>query len=963
MKSKSFLFICFFCLVSWFAVNSLAYVDGLAVDYLCELGTTYYSKGNYEEALQKFKEVLLVDSNNQTAKKYINLIISRELKASFSPDSLKEESRARENPPPRKTLSREVSPSETILGKMPSREIIPRKTLLREASPRKTPSSEMSPKKTFSREEIISNTLSRFDIGVSKQPIEKTTKKEKEGINVSGVNITGEVQARAGFTSENTIWKRANWDLNEYNYRTLSDIAFDKRENTYDSRIYDRLKIKLDTDKEEGFGFHTNITVDPWSFTGKSDKMTLTGAGGDSAEVELKYWSNTGYTLNEGVCTSQNGDVFNLPEIKVVNGKTRPATVTSAWGNTFSLPEAKIYREFQPLREFWFDYKQDNLKLRFFPIAYENQALTFDDPLRLSNNRIWWEDSPWLRKWTPGNRNTGVIPVDFNPGYWDNTLSFFTRDSEGQRLTGLRGFTFEFNPQETTSFVTSVASPKNLWQDYSDMDNLISASRLKQSITERIDLGVTATSRLGYNLNNDSNKLDARNYVGAVDLGYEIINGVKTTLEAAHSDSKYNITDSQYETNYQGSAYQFSLFGRFSGESIMDTKFGYEGIKPSEDEKFFTKFRFLASRMDDSFDQPLSSYVETRDDEWWGRHLHFREPFKHYYQGEGQLLSWDDVKSSKIGTGLDIGRQVLGLRVESTLWDKKVDNLFDVRNVHSTDDKFLENVIRDELTWKATDKLTLKGFGIYQKMPKTVTGVDSFVFDPRTRRYFDNSLIQGGKDASLDTGSLGLEYKFFEWMALNGIWEYTNDHSANYENFPRGLLNGGNRSYLFSENGNTYRDVRNWLYDQQYFPQPPYHHYNIFKSGLRLDPLKDLQVYLDYTKNEYKYAGPIDDNMNHVGIEFVYTPIEKIGIFLRYTYSRWKDLDKITQNLTEGHHNVFTEFTYHKSLNEDLTFQYGEGSRDPFMGGVLDIGWDPYGGSLSTIDTQHIIRLYYRRKF
>jgi hypothetical protein len=64
-----------------------------------------------------------------------------------------------------------------------------------------------------------------------------------------------------------------------------------------------------------------------------------------------------------------------------------------------------------------------------------------------------------------------------------------------------------------------------------------------------------------------------------------------------------------------------------------------------------------------------------------------------------------------------------------------------------------------------------------------------------------------------------------------------------------------------------------------------------------------------------------------------------------------------------GHNNFFAEFSYRQSEDQDLTFQYGEASRDPYGGGILDIGWDPYGGALETIDTQHIFRLYYRKKF
>ena len=105
-----------------------------------------------------------------------------------------------------------------------------------------------------------------------------------------------------------------------------------------------------------------------------------------------------------------------------------------------------------------------------------------------------------------------------------------------------------------------------------------------------------------------------------------------------------------------------------------------------------------------------------------------------------------------------------------------------------------------------------------------------------------------------------------------------------------------------------------------------------------------MDIYLDYTCNNYRKAGQVDDNMNHVGIELAYTPMPKFSMFLKYTYSRWQDLQSIAQGIekTIGHHNAFAEFIYRLSADEDFTFQYGEASRDPYMGSVLDIVWDPY---------------------
>jgi hypothetical protein len=387
-------------------------------------------------------------------------------------------------------------------------------------------------------------------------------------------------------------------------------------------------------------------------------------------------------------------------------------------------------------------------------------------------------------------------------------------------------------------------------------------------------------------------------------------------------------------------------------------------LQPGEDEKFFNKFRFFISRMDKNFSQPLSSYSETRDDEFWGRHLHFRRPFQHYYQGEGQLLSWEDINAFRVGNGIDKNRNTVGMRIESALWDKKVENFFDVRNVHGTDGSFVENVVRNETTIYITNKLTSKFLGIYQEMPRTQAGLDPYLFNSITGEPYANNKILGGEDPSVGTASTGAEYAFTDWLALTGLYEFTNDYTLGYDGYPRSVFTTTQLGDVYSDGSNYYRMQQAILYNQEYFPSAPYSYYNIAKTGLRFNPTKNLEFYLDYTFNDYKLAGPVDDNMNHIGLECSYTPTPKFGMFLRYTFSRWRDINYLSESVDpDSHHNFFAEFIYRKSANEDFTFQYGESMRDPYMGGVLDIGYDPYGGSMKTIDTEHIFRLYYRRKF
>jgi len=876
------------------------------VEYLCETGINFYRVGRYDDALMEFKKALMMDSSNQTAKTYINNIFKQEM--------------------PLTTVK-----EEPILQAEIAKEPIEKRV----------------------REEIIDKTLE----GLSKKEgvIEEPAQNE-----IAGVKITGHTQLSVGVTAQDTLWKQADGDLNEENWRTLSEDGYNRRANTFDPRIYDRLRVNLDSKNAEGVGFHSNITIDPWSFTGKSDKITITGVSAltDTADVELYYWGNSSYTVSHAVFTKLRGDSFSLGESKVVDDKVSSKRITSLNGNIFTIPETEIEYGFQPLRELWFDYKQEGLDFRFFPIAYQDQAFTSDDPLRLSNNRSWWEESPWLDRWLPGNFNSPLN--DFNKGKFDDAISYRSRDSDGAFLTALRGFSFSFTPQESTYFGTTLASPKMLWQDYDSFDNFSSASRIKHSFTDNFIMGTTYTFRLGFN-ENQGNKKDLTNHVIGADLGYQIIDGLKASGEVAQSFSKKDLTSPNFASKSSGNAYYLSLMGRFPQENIIDAK-TYDEIKPGEEESFFTKARLFYAHMDKGFDPALSTYRETRDDAFWSRHINFRKPFAYYYSGlYYPALKWEDVEPFRIGNGIDIGRDVVGFRAEASLWDKKLYNLFDIRNVHNTNGKFIENATRDEVTYKLYDNLTAKLLGIYQKLPKTKGGVDPFIFESDTGIFVNNAAITDAQDPTLKTGSIGLEYAFNDWMALSGVWERTNDYTLAYDNFPRGNLTS-TAFTTYSENNRVFRREDPFLYSQALFPLAPYPFYNIFKTGLKIMPIDDLEIYLDYTRNEFKSAGQIDDNINHIGFEAAYLPVKKLGVYFKYIYSRWNDLTLMTQGYSKyylGHHNLFAELRYLPGADDELVLQYGEAGRS----NIATTYTDPFNAGVPTLDTRHILRMFYRRKF
>lgn len=871
----------------------------------------FYDKGFYKEALHELNKVLLIDPENQIARGYINRI---------------------QGVVPQTRMDMVTAALDQAEGKS-------------------------SGERDLSRDILTGRELSEFERGRQFIKDKKSAAVDQELSRY--VDIRGEYQVSMGVRSPaEVIWKEANADLNERNFR----IVFgEKKYNTFDPAVFDRFRLNMDTKNLDELGVrnlnaHLNLTVDPWSFTGKSDTFTLNGAGGDRAEFELKYWSNTGRTINEIVNTRTNGDAMALPEIKVVDGHTTPTSVTTTFSNTFSIPSLKINREFMPVREFWLDYKDDAYSLRVFPIAYQDQALTSDDPLNISNRHSWWEESPWLADWKPGNLNTGATPNDFAKGIWDDSLAFFTRDSDGLRLTALRGFSFGFDGVDM-KIRSTLASPKNLWADYGDFHTYATATRAKFDLGYNFGIGVTHAGHFGYK----EGALDGLNNVLSLDTGFEPIMGTKLQGQVAASQSTYDRTESVFKSKKKGNAYLVSLINRFPVDDLHEQD--YFSIRKKDGEDGYLKSRLQAVRMDKNFESTLASYSQTRDDEFWSRHLSFRKHPLYLYTGLSKPMKFDDIAPFAIGDGVDSGRNVVSWRLEGAtkFFDRDLDGLLDVRNVHRVNGAFIENVSRLELQHKSTDKLTLKFFGLHHGLPKTTAGFDPFIFSEDTGNYLVNTAITGGKDPSLRTVSFGLNYDANEKFSWNFVYEHTNDATVATDNYPRGLFNSSSFT-TYMENGLTYREPIPFLYSQTGFDLPPYDDFDIFKLGFSFRPIKELEFYLDCAFNENKKAGQIDDNMNHFGLEVAYAPNYKLSLLFKYTLSRWLDmlmLNSSGEQIFNWHSNFFFETRYNINQDSEFVMEYG-------VGGITPLGsttYDPFGGALAVLDTQHILRLYYKKRF
>ncbi len=886
-----------------------------ASDALVGIAVKYYDQGYYAEALHEFSKVLLIEPDNEQARAYIRKIRlaqqgTRADKINHALDEFEQ---------------------VTKITSLPyARSIVVNRELAKASKPRK---------------------------GLPGQ--ERYAKKEEAKTEIPYLDVKGNVQIAAGVRApEEVIWKEANGDLNERNFRIVFGEA---RHNTYDPAIFDRLRLNLNTKNLDKLGIdnlnaHADITVDPWSFTGKSDKFTIAGDGGDLVELQLKYWSNTSRAINEIYDTLLNGDSLATPEIKVIEGVSVPATVRTTFGNIFTIPATDIDMQFMPVREFWLDYNEDEYHWRFFPIAYQDQALTTGDPLKLSNNHTWWEESPWLADWKPGNLNTGATPDDFTKGSWDDSLAFFTRDSDGLRLTALRGAAFKYDGIDT-DIESTFASPKNLWADYGEFNTFATGTRLSHDLFYNLSLGLTHAGHFGYK----EGELDGLNNVFSLDFKHEPFSGTKILGQVAGSEASLDRTNSIFRTRKNGNAYFFSLVNRFPKDDIYDKD--YFAVSKNTGEKSFLKSRFNFAHMDEGFESSLANYRQTRDDEFWSRHISFRKHPLYLYSGTKTPMSFDDIRPFAIGNGIDYGRDVIGLRLEgeTQVFDRDLDGLFDVRNVHEVEGGFVENVTRAEMTYDLNDRVITKFLALRHDLPVTIAGVDPFIFDDSTGRNLVNTAIIGGEDPSLRTLSAGFEYKSSDQLSFNAVYEFTNDSTVATDNYPRGLFNSSSFTTT-TENGLVFREPIPFLFSQQFFDLPPYDYFDIYKVGVSFRPVRELEFYLDLAYNDNRKAGQIDDNMNHFGLEIAYQPSQKLSFLFKYTASRWIDLFLLNATGREvyaWHQNVFLESRYHLNQDSEFIFEYG-------VGGITPLGsatYDPFGGALAVLDTQHILRLYYTKKF
>ncbi|MFH1397906.1 MAG: tetratricopeptide repeat protein [Candidatus Omnitrophota bacterium] len=911
MKNKKTLLIFLLFLISYSLFAEPAFSASQAAEYLCDLGVSFYKRERYEEALTEFKKALLLEPDNKIALNYINNVFNRPVQQAASPVE---------------------QPAKIIAPQVPILE---------------------NKKVTTSRDQVILSALNSYSPVQSQDksinqtlPIDQTDKaisyinsNTAQG-NFGVLDVHGDIALGVGFTSDDFIWKDANADKigvpREKNWRYLWG---DEKHNTYDKRIFDRLNLDIETKYNSPWNAFMEITVDPWTFVSKKDVTSYSNVGGDFVDMRFKYWSADRRTANE-VYRSNKGNIINIKQNKVVDGKTSliNPTALNDWFTDFNqIEQQKLKMEYRPLRKLWINYIDDDYTLKIFPISDQFEALTTDDPLRLSDNRHYWEEGAWLDEYEPSRvfyPDSGLKPI--KRGRWIRRMSFFTKDSSDDyphRLTFLRGATFK-TKTDSYSFQATVATPMSLWDNYENSNSINYADRLKIPLNEDLQVGMVNTVKLGLN----KGSLEAQNEVTGLDLNYNLDCNTVFSAEAAGSYTRIG-EDPGFYTVYHGLA-------------------GKAGVKYDESKEKkggFYKSEVYAAHMGNKFFPGLSNYRYTRsDDPTFSRNVYFDEI------GDINIpLIWGD--------GMDRARNALGLKFNIKGFDERLDNDIKYRNVHEDTGKYVESVLRVESTYKANPRLTTKLLGYYQHLPKTHANQDPLLYLKTMYSltdYFsdvdahpENSVIVDDKDPSIGAFGAGAHYYLIEeCLAVEGIYQRTNDPL----DFPRGLLND---NYVTTEtrDGHLWDKVSPFLYDQSFFSTPPYRYYDIARTRLIYTPNEKWEHIFRFTYNENRYASALNYNLNHAGLETTYKPNEKWTFWGSYIYSRLIDVYKQNEHqkragFSDDHHNFFIGTEYKLNKDEAFNLLYGEfvAYKEPFQQG----NW-----CLSSLDTQHIVRVSYRRKF
>ena len=718
--------------------------------------------------------------------------------------------------------------------------------------------------------------------------------------------------------------------------------------NTYDPAIFSSYRLDVDADVTDRVSAYGEIVADPWSYVGTTGDVRIPEAtsGLDSAVINLKYFGSNNSTIGEIYRADFRNFVSTPFSVEANDGYTTPFTMNgiSDLGLRYDVPALELDYEFRPLRKLWVDYQADDWHMRVFALAGQDQVMTTDDPLGLSNTKDFWQPSPWTAKWVPLKRFADFGTTDVNGsiarGHYSDIEAFNAKTSYGEYLSLLRGVSMEADLGRAYAG-GMIAAPFTPWDGYDEVNNLPGVFRVKHQVTPRWMVGGLYGFRVGL----IDNEPDAYNQVISLDTSYALDPNVKVYGQMAGSRDEIDRlgqgnrrSPDGFKSDVEGLAYKGGV------EADFDHAEGHSNFKAD------------ATWMDSDFRPHLSQYKALKDDNFWGRHMTFHE-----YSG--------DLEYFRLGTGADIGRTALRGTLRTDMMDKRLKNLFDVRHVRTTDKmSFIENVMRDEISYQLTPQLKAKGFGRWHLLPETETDVepslaDFFFIDVYNgvQPKLQNDMIDPGLDPSKLSLGGGLQFAVNDAWTLEGTYERTND----IPDFPRALQNN-----VFLRNPvpdpndpNILLDeVQYFVYHQDVYDLPPYDYFDIFKENVIYSPAHGLTFTFHAAQNGYELWGPIDEMVHHQGVSIDYRMTEQVSFFMDYTHSvignvpRWINTN-FTELDFEDHHNVYAAVKYRIRPAMALNLEFGVFGET--FGRESAKPLNPFSiseFSLPTIDTEHLFR-------
>lgn len=809
----------------------------------------------------------------------------------------------------------------------------------------------------------------------------------------SMIKMRGNYGLSMGFTTDKSIWKMANGDWQEKNWRYFSH---DQDVNIYDPRIFDRYELELETDTNTAWNGYCDIIMDPWSFIQVSNQQNIVNtAGGDNVDVRYMAWQNTGYTTNQMLRT-QTGKTIFIPEQKIIGNQVTQytgdpvfwGTGTAAGPNPFVFSAGRstdLEYIVRPVRKLWVEYKESPFQLKIFPISDQFEALTSDDPLTLTNNHVYYAPSPWLWRFDPGMQfasGDGLPAFGQQPAMWNWDEAWFAEDSNRRYLTFLRGASAQWNSEDFASLNVTAASPLGLWDTYETVTSVPIAARFKMNPSQKLTVGATYASKYGI----AEQQLRAQNHVLGGDVTYNVWD--KTSIFGEIAGSLMNIEHADRQmTKDTGEAYKIGI--------RSDADFNAENAFKSD---------VYFAYMSEDFSPGLSDYRDTREDRDWGRHIWF-EPLSDYDQ------------ACRIGDGIDINRYTVGANARARIKDGLFDVYLNFRNVHDATEsnKFIENTARAEVTYNPAKRVQMKGLALVRNYHDSIGGYDPLLRNRYTDQFYFSqsklttwpetlvSAVGDGQDVNIMTFSGAAKIDIVpDKITAYGIYEATNDP----QDFPRQILNNpyaagphpanpavpGGRypapfqnvpinsfSTDYTHDNVLLNQINNALYGQDIFSQPPYDRwFNMVKACVTVRPVKEVQIkYTHVTNTNKNYAALFDNNHTHDEVVLTYSPVKSVVWTTGCSISRVIDLARAvdtshgtvwpfgataTQDTQyKQHTNIYSQLHWDFKTDQRLTFQFGESWFITPVADVFGPRW--YSTSSSVLDTRAIFRVWYQGKF